>query len=285
MAPPLYRQSKLKDAFVILGACLDSRTTNRPGARLAPQAIRIASRMLCEIKSTRKIFDIGDVSYEGDQDDADNNLQQAIRVIAGNKAVPITLGGDHSITLPILTELYSVYKQPINLIHFDAHPDTWPDNWGVTHGHGNFLFHAMEDGYVSKNVMIVGLRSSMGQDIHEYTMKRAYMNFAEDIHLGGERVLETIADRACAWAQQAPTYVTLDIDALDPAFAPGTGTPEIGGLASWQIRYILKRLIAKRSQFVGMDVVEVSPPYDHAGITSLAAAQFIVDFIEATNIR
>jgi arginase family enzyme len=162
------------------------------------------------------------------------------------------------------------------MVHFDAHVDTWPDNFGQTYAHGAVFYHAIEEGLVDPRHMIqVGIRSPVERPIYDWTLaKGVTILSAQDVHETGcpavaTRIRESVGARPC--------YLTFDIDALDPAFAPGTGTPEIGGLATWQAQAILRRLGDLR--FVGMDLVEVAPAYDSAEITALAGATVIWEYL------
>ena len=187
----------------------------------------------------------------------------------------IALGGDHTITIALLRAL-ARRKGALGLVHFDGHVDTWPESFGLVWGHGSPFYHAIEEGLVDPVHMIqVGIRSPMHRNIFDWTVgKGVTIVTAEDVHEGGP---QAVAERIRAVLGDGPAYLSFDIDALDPAFAPGTGTPEVGGLATWQARAILRRLAGLR--FAGMDVVEVSPPYDVAEITALAAATIAWDYI------
>jgi agmatinase len=185
------------------------------------------------------------------------------------------LGVDHTVTLGLLRAL-AKKRGPLALAHFDAHVDTWPDSFGLVWGHGSPFFHAIEEGLIDPHRMVqIGIRSPMHKDVHDWTVgKGVTIIFAEEVHEAGPAAA---AERIRAVIGDAAAYLTFDVDALDPAFAPGTGTPEIGGLATWQARAILRRLAGLN--FVGMDVVEVSPPYDVSEITALAAATFVWDYL------
>jgi agmatinase len=162
------------------------------------------------------------------------------------------------------------------LVHFDAHVDTWPDSFGQRFGHGSPFYHAIEEGLIDpKRTVQIGIRSPMDKSVHEWTLgKGVTILFAEAVHESGPA---PIAARVREIVGDAPAYLSFDVDALDPAFAPGTGTPEIGGLFTWQAQAILRRLAGL--SFRGMDVVEVSPPYDVAEITALAAATFAWEYL------
>jgi agmatinase len=187
----------------------------------------------------------------------------------------VALGGDHTVTLGLLRAL-AKKRGPLGLVHFDAHVDTWPDSFGLVWGHGSPFYHAIEEGLIDPHRSVqIGIRSPMQKAVYDWTIEHGLtIVFAEEVHESGPaaaaRRIRTVVDAAAA-------YLTFDVDALDPAFAPGTGTPEVGGLASWQVRAILHRLAGL--DFAGMDVVEVSPPYDVAEITALAAATVVWDYL------
>lgn len=267
-------------AICIAGIPYDMGTSNRPGARFGPAAIRQASRMLLDGDHPLRwsdpvkldIADIGDFAI------AHGDVEATLALIeeqAKGIGHLITLGGDHTVTLPLLRALKS-RTGPLALVHFDAHVDTWPDTFGQRFGHGSPVYHAIEEGLIDpRRTVQVGIRSPMRRQVYDWTVgKGVTILVAEDIHEQGpksaaERIRTVIGDR--------PAYLTFDVDALDPAFAPGTGTPEIGGLSSWQAQSILRRLGGL--SFRGMDVVEVSPPYDHAEITALAAATIVWEYL------
>jgi agmatinase len=267
------------DVITIAGIPLDIGTTNRSGARFGPGAIRQASRMLVDgdhptawIDPARSLSDMGDFRI------ALGDIPRSLALIEA-QAAPIrhlvALGGEHGITLPLLRAL-ARRTGPVGLVHFDAHVDTWPDNFGQAFAHGSIFFHAINEGLVDPRRMIqVGIRSPVGRDVYEWTLSRGVtIVSAEEVHLGGPAA---VAERIRAVIGTSPVYLSFDVDALDPAFAPGTGTPEIGGLASWQAQAILRRLGGL--SFVGMDVVEVAPAYDVAEITALAAATMAFEYL------
>ncbi len=267
--------------FVVAGVPMDIGTTNRSGTRDGPAAIRRASRMLTDgdhpdhwIEPARlNLSDIGDFTL------ALGDIQASLAAIQ-SQAEPIghllALGGEHGITLPLLRALTQRIGRPVALIHFDAHVDTWPDNFGQAYAHGSPFYHAINEGLVDPCRMIqIGIRSPVQKDVMDWTRSKGVTVLsAQDVHASSPaavaaRIVETIGD--------APAYLSFDIDALDPAFAPGTGTPEIGGLASWQAQAILRRLGA--IDFAGMDVVEVAPAYDVSEITALAAATVVWEYL------
>lgn len=263
-----------KAPVVVAGVPFDLGTTNRPGARLAPNAIRAASRMLVDGEnpanwrdpSAMGVADVGDFAIAlGDIPATLDLIEQ--QAAAFNHLV--TLGGDHTITLPLLRALTKRLGGPVGLVHFDAHVDTWPDNFGQTLAHGSVLWHVLEEGLVDPARMVqIGIRSPVQKDVHDWAPARGVTVItAEEVHLSSPA---EVAARVRDIIGGGPAYLSFDIDGLDPAFAPGTGTPEVGGLATWQAMGILRRLGGLNWR--GMDVVEVAPPFDHAELTSLAAA-------------
>lgn len=264
---------------VIAGIPLDIATTNRPGARFGPEAIRRASRMLVDgdhptlrVEMSAGLSDIGDFEI------ALGDVPASLALIEGQASeIPhlVALGGDHSIALPLLRAL-ARRTGPVGLVHFDAHVDTWPDSFGLTYGHGSCFFHAINEGLVEPKRMIqIGIRSPVQDAVLQWTLDQGVtIVTAQDVHQLG---VAAVAARIRAVVGLGPAYLTFDIDALDPAFAPGTGTPEIGGLATWQAQALLRDL--KGVNFVGMDMVEVAPAYDHAEITSLAAATMVYEYL------
>jgi agmatinase len=267
--------------FVVAGVPLDIGTTNRAGARDGPHAIRRASRMLTDgdhpefwiEPATMSVADIGDLQLVlGD-------IPESLRLIE-QQAVGlghlIALGGEHGITLPLLRALSRRVGDSLALVHFDAHVDTWPDNFGQTYAHGSVFYHAIEERLVAPRRMIqIGIRSPVQREVWDWTIGCGVTVLtAQDVHAVGP---DAVARKICEVVADGPSYLSFDVDALDPAFAPGTGTPEIGGLASWQVQAILRRL--RGVAFVGMDVVEVAPAYDVAEITALAAATVAWEYL------
>ncbi len=267
-------------AFCVAGIPFDIATTNRSGARGGPQAIRHASRMLVDghhpgtwlDPATVALADIGDFALV--LGEVEKSLA-AIEEQAAQVSHLIALGGDHAVTLALLRAVRRRHGQ-VGLVHFDAHVDTWPDSFGLKYGHGSVFFHAIEEGLIDpRRTVQIGIRSPVQRDVWDWTKgKGVTVIGAEDVHVAGP---VAVAERVHGIVGDAPTYLSFDIDALDPAFAPGTGTPEIGGLASWQAQAILRRLGGIR--FVGMDVVEVAPAYDVAEITALAAATVAYEYL------
>jgi agmatinase len=268
-------------AFVVAGIPLDIGATNRAGARDGPQAIRRASRMLTDGEhptfwiepATLDLADIGDCPPA--LGDIPASLQRIEQWAADLKHL-LALGGEHGITLPLLRALARRIGQPLGLVHFDAHVDTWPTNFGQTYAHGSVFYHAIEEGLVEPRRMIqIGIRSPVQREVWDWTVGHGVTVLtAQDVHASTP---DAVAERVRAVVGDAPAYLSFDVDALDPAFAPGTGTPEIGGLATWQVQAVLRRLGGVA--FAGMDVVEVAPAYDVAEITALAAATVVWEYL------
>jgi agmatinase len=266
---------------VIAGVPMDIGTTNRSGTRDGPAAIRRASRMLTDgdhpehwVEPARmSVSDIGDFALA--LGDIPGSLT-AIQSQAASIGHLLALGGEHGITLPLLRALTQRLGHPVALVHFDAHVDTWPDNFGQAYAHGSPFYHAINEGLVDPRRMIqIGIRSPVQRDVMDWTLSQGVTVLsAQDVHASGPAA---VAARIGNVVGDAPGYLSFDIDALDPAFAPGTGTPEIGGLASWQAQAILRQL--KNIRFAGMDVVEVSPQFDVSEITSLAAATMVWEYL------
>jgi len=268
-------------SFCIAGIPFDLGTTHRSGARFGPAAIRQASRMLVDGDHPQRWIDPAALAVAdiGDFRIALGDIPQSLSLIEEQAAALthlVALGGDHTITLPLLRSAARKRGGPLALVHVDAHVDTWPDNFGQRYAHGSVFFHAIEERLIDpRRTVQIGIRSPVQKAVHDWTVaKGVTIITAQEVHEQGPSV---VAERAAAVVGDAPAYLSFDIDALDPAFAPGTGTPEIGGLASWQAQAILRRL--NRVDFVGMDVVEVSPPYDHAEITALAAATVVWEYL------
>ncbi len=268
-------------AFTVAGIPLDIGTTNRSGTRDGPAAIRRASRMLLDGAHPGSWVDPAaiDLSDLGDFAIALGDIPGSLALIeqqAEGLAHLIALGGEHGVTLALLRALKRRLGSPLALVHFDAHVDTWPDNFGQAYGHGSVFYHAINEGLIDPTRTIqIGIRSPVQREVWDWTVNHGVTILsALDVHMMGP---EAVAARIRAVTGSAPAYLSFDIDALDPAFAPGTGTPEIGGLASWQAQAILRRLGG--IGFAGMDLVEVAPAYDSAEITALAGATLVWEYL------
>jgi agmatinase len=273
-------------AFTIAGIPFDIGTTNRAGTRDGPAAIRRASRMLVDGAHPTFWVDPAelDIADRGDFAIALGDIPKSLELIEAQAAGSghlLCLGGEHGITLPLLRALTHRLGKGLALVHFDAHIDTWPTNFGQDYAHGSVFYHAIREGLVDPRRMIqLGIRSPVQRDVWDWTINQGVTILsALDIHAMGPMAA---AKRIRAVIGDAPAYLSFDIDALDPAFAPGTGTPEIGGLTTWQTQAILRDL--RGSRFVGMDVVEVAPAYDNAEITALAAATIVWEYLALVNV-
>jgi agmatinase len=268
-------------AYVIAGIPLDIGVTNRTGARGGPAAVRAASRMLTdgdhpEFWIDPRSLDVADI---GDFALALGDIKASLQLIESQATgLPhlLAIGGEHGISLALLRALRKKTGAPLAVVHFDAHVDTWPDNFGQVYGHGSPFYHAIEEGLVDPARMVqIGIRSPVQREVWDWTRdKGVTILSAADVHRRGpDAVVETIR----SVVGDAPCYFTFDVDCLDPAFAPGTGTPEFAGLTPFQVQSVVRGLAGL--DFRGMDVVEVAPAYDVAEITSLAAATVIWDYL------
>lgn len=276
--------------YAVAGIAWDGATTNRPGARFGPRAIRQASHMLCD--GVHPLFDVTPEGLLGDAGDLalPNTSLEAMRAAMPPLVDSLIrqhhmawLGGDHSITLPLLRRYRHWLGRPLAVIHFDAHCDTWSDHFGEPSGHGTWVYEALREGLVvNECFMQLGIRSAGLREAREYVREQGGLIFDARSLRGLESAaqlaptLNAMRERL-AHHGHPPIYLSLDIDALDPAFAPGTGTPEPGGLSTNQVFTVLEELAGL--PFVGMDCVEVSPPYDHAELSSYAAARFVWTYL------
>lgn len=268
----------------IAGIPFDLGTSNRPGARFGPAALRDASLMLLDGDHPEtganpardlRIADIGDFAI------ANGYLTESLALIEKQAGAVsgqlVAMGGDHTVTLPLLRALAKKQDKPISLVHFDAHVDTWSDNFGSPVGHGTPFHFAAEEGLIDPKTSIqIGIRSPVEQSVLRYTRDELGFTIisAEEVHMNG---VLSVVDKIQQVVGDNPAYLTFDIDALDPSQAPGTGTPEVGGLFTWQALAILKRLGGQN--WIGMDLVEVAPAYDHAQITAFAGATVIWTYL------
>ncbi len=262
---------------VVSGIPYDCAVTFRPGCRLGPRAIRAGSVQLAELKSfpfgidpfeTLKVTDFGDCFLDPHHPET---IPAAIEAhadhILASGAKMLSFGGDHFVAYPLL-KAHAKKHGPIALIQFDAHCDTWEDD-GIGLDHGSMFARALNDGIidVARSTQI-GLRTFNDSDMGFEILTSPW------VHRNGmDAALDIIKQRA----SDAPVYISFDIDGLDPAFAPGTGTPVAGGLASWQALEFIRGL--GDLNLIGMDVVEVAPAYDHAEITAIAAATIAHDWL------
>ncbi len=265
-----YARDAVGADLAVWGVPFDAATSNRPGARFGPRAIRAASTILegdpqypfgFDPFAKLVAVDIGDCSLDyGKHEDVPTHIERQATEILRSGAKLLTLGGDHFVTYPLLKAHAAKYG-PLALVHFDAHQDTWHPEAGRI-DHGSFIARAVMEKLIDpKHSIQIGIRtiapSSHGIEIID-------ANRIETLGVAG------VVKRILRRVRRKKAYLTFDIDALDPAFAPGTGTPVAGGLTSREALLMLRGL--KPVNFVGFDVVEVSPPYDHAEITAIAAA-------------
>ena len=260
----------------LFGVPYDGALTNRPGARHGPREIRNQSSLIRAINhatridpfSLARVRDLGDVRFTGmfDVETAHREIEAFAREIVASGVTPLAFGGDHSVSLPLLRAVGG----PVALIHVDAHTDTWDSFQGSKFNHGAPFRRAVEEGLIDpKRTIQIGIRGtqnlSEGWDYSEAAGMRVV--FCEEVHARG---VEAIAAEAAALVGDGPVYLSFDIDCLDPVYAPGTGTPEIGGLTTHQAQVLLRGM--RGLAYVGADLVEVSPPFDTGYVTSLAGA-------------
>ncbi|QKR00298.1 agmatinase [Metallosphaera tengchongensis] len=265
-----------REEATFMGIPFDDATTYRPGARFGPMGIRDGSRLLRPYNPFQEVYPFEELNAcdGGDVDVVPGHIEDTmsrIEEVLSKKMEKSTLflaGGDHSVTLPILRAVNRVHGK-VNLIHFDSHYDFWDSHWGKKYDHGTWLRRALEEGLL-KNVIQVGIRGSLfsHEDVEDSKRLGVSSFNVRDVKLSRERVLQAIQ------GLQGPTYISFDIDVVDPAYAPGTGTPEVGGLTSFEALEIIRSL---EVNLVGFDVVEVSPPYDVSEITSMLASNLIYE--------
>ncbi|WP_439817615.1 agmatinase [Zavarzinia sp. CC-PAN008] len=260
--------------IAILGVPLDLATTFRPGARMGPSAVRHASAQLAELKAypwgfdpkeRLRIADAGDVAFDhGRPHTIPALVELAAAELVKRDIFVLGIGGDHWVTYPLLKAQVAKHG-PLALVHFDAHPDTWMESGeqdAIEMNHGTMFYRAVKDGLiVPERSVQTGIRTWVDD-----TMGLTVLN-ARQVHAEGP---QAIAERIRGIVGGHKAYLTIDIDVLDPAFAPGTGTPVAGGLTFAQLQAILDGI--GDLPLVAMDVVEVSPPFDHAEVTALAGA-------------
>jgi agmatinase/guanidinopropionase len=270
----------------IVGVPYDGATSYRSGTRFGPRAIREQSMLLWGYNNalgvapfkTLQVIDYGDIDIVPvDVLATHTAINTEIGGILKEGAKTIMLGGDHSIALPSLQAHARKYGR-LAVIHFDAHPDTWDTEFGgQMFSHGTPFRRAIEQRLIDTSAYLqIGIRgpTSGKQDYEEALDLGARMiTIDEAMSMGLARILKEIKDRV----QDKPVYVTLDIDSIDPAFAPGTGTPEVGGFSSYQVLQLLRGL--RGLNLVGFDLVEVSPPFDHSNITSILASNLVFEFL------
>ena len=275
---------------VVVGVPFDSGVSYRPGARFGPSHIRESSRLLRPYNPAQdvqpfaqlQVADAGDIAANPfDIAEALLQIEEAAATHLQTGSRLVVLGGDHTIALPLLRATAEVHG-PLAVIHFDAHLDTWDTYFGADYTHGTPFRRAAEEGLLAKDsCMHLGIRGPL-YSVDDLTedgdlgFQIAHATEMDQIGIAGmiERMLARVGDR--------PVYVSVDIDVLDPAFAPGTGTPEAGGFTSRELLAILRALSS--TNLVGADIVEVAPAYDHAQITGIAAAHVAYEIISSMAI-
>ena len=282
MRLPIARPDEVDVALV--GVPFGGGTTNRTGARHGPREIRNQSSLVRRVHHVTglspfdriKCGDCGDAPINPlDLMESLDSIRAFFAEIHAARTRPLTAGGDHLITLPILRALAS--KGPVGLIHFDAHSDTYDSFFGNRFNHGTPFRRAIEEGLLDPKRMIqIGIRGAIS-DASNYDFARdagVRIVFIEEF---AERGVKSVMDEARQLVGDRPTYVTFDIDALDPSIAPGTGTPEIGGMTTREAQALVRRLDGVN--IIGADLVEVSPPLDPTGATALAGATLMFELL------
>lgn len=282
----------------ICGAPMDDLVTHRPGARFGPQAIRTAT----DDASPPRVWHMGlgidpfaeltivdhmdcDVS-PGDPEAGHASLRSMVAAVRAAGAIPVVLGGDHSIAYPDIAAVAgSLPPGSLAVVQFDTHADTAEENWGNRWAHGTPFRHLVDDELVAGNRLVqVGLRGYWPHR-EQWAWARAAgvaWHSMDDIF---ERGIDAVVDDVLATIESAThLYLSVDVDVLDPAFAPGTGTPEPGGMSTIELLRAIRKLVLAKD-LAGMEVVEVSPPYDHAGITAWAAQRCILEALSALAVR
>jgi agmatinase len=269
----------------VVGVPFDSGTSYRPGARFGPAAVRQGSRLLrpwhpgLQVApfGAQQVADAGDIACNPfDIAEAVEQIEVAAAALLGDARHLLAIGGDHTIAYPLLRATSQRFG-PVALVHFDAHLDTWQTYFGAPLTHGTPFRRAAEDGlFTAGHSMHVGIRGPLyaQSDLTEDEELGFQIVSAMDVgRIGTDAVVTAIRERV----GDRPLYLSIDIDVLDPAHAPGTGTPEAGGLSSRELLAILRGLAGTR--LVGADVVEVAPAYDHAEVTAVAAAHLCYELL------
>jgi agmatinase len=271
--------------IAVVGVPFDSGVTYRPGARFGPAHIRQSSRLLRPYNQTQEVYpfrdqqvvDAGDIACNPfDIRAAISQIEEAAAGLAADGQPLVSLGGDHTIALPLLRAVNRAHG-PVALVHFDAHLDTWPAYFGEEYTHGSPFRRAAEEGlFIPGHSAHVGIRGSLydAGDLRDDAQMGFQIFSCTDIDDAGvpatiDRLREQVGDR--------PLYVSVDVDVLDPAFAPATGTPEAAGLSSRELMRFVRGFAG--TQLVGVDIVEVAPAYDHAEVTGVAAANLAYEFV------
>ena len=271
----------------IIGVPFDAGTSYRPGARFGPQSVRQASRQLrtnyhpnydVEPFKVQQVADAGDIACNPfDIDEAIKQIEKGSTELLQKVGSIVTIGGDHTIALPLLRSINKKVGGPVALVHFDAHLDTWDTYFGAPYTHGTPFRRAREETlFLDDASMHIGIRGPLYstndlKNDRELGFKTIHCDEFQTNTI--DQIVKRIKDRI----GNNPLYISIDIDVLDPAHAPGTGTPEVAGMTTREILNVLRGLAG--SQLVSADVVEVAPAYDHAELTSTAAATIVYELI------
>ena len=280
--------SEVSDVDVaIVGVPFDTGVSYRPGARFGPNHVRESSRLLRPYNpaanvspfATQQVVDAGDIAANPfDIEEAISSIHKSYDQLSERAKRIVTIGGDHTITLPILRSLKAKHG-PISVVHFDAHLDTWDSYFGADYTHGTTFRRASEEGLLDpEGCMHIGIRGPLyaAKDLtDDKALGFQIFSSVEFQDLGVAAAIEKMKARV----GKRPTYISIDIDVLDPAHAPGTGTPEAGGLTSRELLSLLRATAGMN--VVGADIVEVAPAYDHAQITGIAASHVMYELISA----
>lgn len=270
----------------LIGVPWDGGTTNRPGARHGPRAIRDQSSLMRRIHPVTRtapyqlarVADLGDVPVNPcDIADTLAQIEKFFRRIKAAGAVPLSAGGDHLVTLPIMRAIADPGR-PFGMVHFDAHSDTWDRYFGdFKYTHGTPFRRAIEEGLLDpRRTVQIGIRGSLyAADDLDWALAQGIrvITIEEYFRLGPEKVVA----EARRVVGNGPTYISFDVDGLDPVYAPGTGTPEIGGFSTFDAQHMLRGL--RGLDLIGGDVVEVSPPFDQNGMTALVGATMMFEIL------
>jgi|SRR5580704_6662262 agmatinase len=270
--------------IAVIGIPYDGGTTYRPGPRFGPRAVREQSAIIrpwnpvLNLNPFEKwrMGDCGDLSINPlSIEDTFERITAQLNAVLATGARAACVGGDHSILLPILRSIHKRFGK-VALVQLDAHNDTWAGYFGSPHSHGTPVRRAVEEGLLLPDKTLqIGLRGQVySKDDFDFGRKHGFQAItSEEFHRGGVALVK----RALKKLKGAPVYITFDIDVVDPAFAPGTGTPQVGGLSSAQALELVRSLAGLK--IIGCDLVEVSPPYDNGSITSLLAANLLYEMV------
>jgi agmatinase len=288
----LPRADQVEHADVaVVGFPFDSGVSYRPGARFGPQHVRQSSKLLRPYHPpldvhpfhAQQVADAGDLGINPfDIDDAVATIERAADELREPGTTLLSVGGDHTIALPLLRSVARTHG-PVAVLHFDAHLDTWDTYFGAPTTHGTPFRRASEEGLIDRErSMHVGIRGPLysAKDLTDDGILGFQVVGSDDYQLDG---LPGVVERVRTRLADGPVYVSVDIDVLDPAHAPGTGTPEAGGLTSRELLHTLRALAGL--DVVGADIVEVAPAYDHAEITGIAAAHVAYELLAVLAVR